>query len=71
MVITKESKMGFRRVLVLLSILCLPSPSVAQDIKQIKQKGVLRHLGVEYANFVRIRDNELCGMSVELIRLFA
>jgi ABC-type amino acid transport substrate-binding protein len=61
---------------ILLIILCFSATAFAsqdmqQDLPQIKQKGVLRHLGVPYANFVRLEGGELSGMSVEIIRLFA
>jgi ABC-type amino acid transport substrate-binding protein len=39
-----------------------------QDLGEIKQRGVLRHLGVPYANFVTHIEH---GFDVELIRLFA
>lgn len=42
--------------------------AMARDLKEIKQEGVLRHLGVPYANFVDGADN---GLDVELMRLFA
>jgi ABC-type amino acid transport substrate-binding protein len=42
-----------------------------QDLQQIRQKGVLRHLGVPYANFIRLNGGEPSGMSIEIIRLFA
>ena len=41
---------------------------MARDLQEIKQEGVLRHLGVPYANFVDGADN---GLDVELMRLFA
>jgi ABC-type amino acid transport substrate-binding protein len=40
----------------------------AQDLDEIKQKGVLRHLGIPYANFVTGSGD---GMDVELVKLFA
>jgi len=39
------------------------------DLEEIKAKGVIRHLGVPYANF--ILGNGTGGMSVELMQLFA
>ena len=38
------------------------------DLAEVKEKGVLRHLGVPYANFITGSGD---GMSVELMRLFA
>ena len=56
--------------LCLLMALCtFPANSaMARDLKEIQQDGVLRHLGVPYANFVDGADN---GLDVELMRLFA
>jgi len=39
-----------------------------RDLQAIQKEGVLRHLGVPYANFVDGTDN---GLDVELMRLFA
>ena len=38
------------------------------DLQEIKKRGVLRHLGIPYANFVTGSGD---GMSVEMIQLFA
>ena len=38
------------------------------NIEKIKQRGVLRHLGIPYANFVTGAGD---GMDVELVQLFA
>lgn len=60
------------RVWILAFFLCFSATAFAsQDLQQIRQKGVLRHLGVPYANFVKLEGSELSGMSVEIIRLFA
>ena len=40
----------------------------ARDLQDIRQEGVLRHLGVPYANFVTNADQ---GLDVEVMRLFA
>lgn len=40
----------------------------AADLPEIKEKGVLRHLGVPYANFVTGSGD---GLDVELVKLFA
>lgn len=42
--------------------------SFASDLVQVRQRGVLRHIGIPYANFV-ISENE--GLDVELMRRFA
>jgi ABC-type amino acid transport substrate-binding protein len=39
------------------------------DLPSVKEKGVLRHLGIPYANFVSEDGKE--GLDVELIKLFA
>ncbi len=40
----------------------------ARDLEQIRQEGVLRHIGVKYANFVSGMET---GLSVDVIKLFA
>lgn len=47
---------------------CLIRPLHADDLPDIKKKGVLRHLGVPYANFVSGAGD---GLDVELMQLFA
>jgi ABC-type amino acid transport substrate-binding protein len=42
--------------------------AVAGDLPEIQQRGVLRHLGIPYANFVTGHGD---GMDVELVKLFA
>lgn len=54
-------------VMVMLMIISLGFASGA-DLSVIKQKGVLRHLGVPYANFVTGSGD---GLDVELVQLFA
>ncbi len=53
-----------------LSIMLVSFMEVAAgaDLPEIKKKGVLRHLGVPYANFVTGSGD---GLDVELVRLFA
>jgi len=43
--------------------------AIAGDLPSVKEKGVLRHLGIPYANFVSEDGKE--GLDVELIKLFA
>ncbi|MCU7833746.1 MAG: transporter substrate-binding domain-containing protein [gamma proteobacterium symbiont of Taylorina sp.] len=45
-----------------------PAPSYAQDLAEIKKSGVLRHLGIPYANFITGSDD---GLDVELMKNFA
>jgi ABC-type amino acid transport substrate-binding protein len=44
------------------------SPLRAADLQEVKQRGVLRHLGIPYANFVTGSGD---GLDVELVKLFA
>jgi ABC-type amino acid transport substrate-binding protein len=44
------------------------SAPIAADLNEIRQQGVLRHLGIPYANFVTGTGD---GMDVELTRMFA
>jgi ABC-type amino acid transport substrate-binding protein len=47
---------------------CMIRPLHADDLPEIKERGVLRHLGVPYANFVSGAGD---GLDVELMQLFA
>ncbi len=61
-------RLNIRLVLILsLYIMFLPF-SYAQDLPDIKKAGVLRHLGVPYANFVTGSGD---GLDVELMKNFA
>lgn len=42
--------------------------AMGDDLPQIKKRGVLRHLGIPYANFVTGTGN---GLDVEMVKLFA
>lgn len=53
---------------VLLLSLMLSSPAAAADLAEVKARGVLRHLGVPYANFVTGSGD---GFEVELTQKFA
>jgi ABC-type amino acid transport substrate-binding protein len=58
-------------LLFIASTLTLVQPctaGAAQDLDALKERGVLRHLGVPYANFVSGAGD---GLSVDLMRLFA
>ena len=46
----------------------LAAPTQARDLAEIKAEGVLRHIGIPYANFVSGSGD---GMDVELIKGFA
>lgn len=49
----------------------LPVTIFATDLDEIRQRGVLRHLGIPYASFVRLNANGPDGLDVELMQLFA
>lgn len=51
-----------------LGLLCSCYSAAAQDLDQVKSNGVLRHLGVPYANFISGAGD---GMDVELMQSFA
>jgi ABC-type amino acid transport substrate-binding protein len=49
-------------------VLALGLTALGRDLPEIRQDGVLRHLGIPYANFVTGAGD---GMDVEIIQLFA
>ena len=57
----------FRRWLAL-ALALLTHCAFADDLQEIRTRGVLRHLGVPYANFVTGSGD---GMDVEIVQLFA
>ena len=57
-----------RGSLLLLLWLVLAAPLPARDLAQVREDGVLRHLGIPYANFVTGSGD---GLDVELIKGFA
>jgi ABC-type amino acid transport substrate-binding protein len=65
-------KLPFHLAVVVLSIvlLLLPPMRIAStaDLAEVRQRGVLRHLGVPYANFVTGSGD---GLDVEVVKLFA
>ena len=66
----ENRKQGIPLALIIVILLvALPVvPGFGADLPDIKARGVLRHLGVPYANFVtRTQD----GLDVELVKLFA
>lgn len=60
-------------VLLFVFFLFIAAPVVVQagDLQEIKQRGVLRHLGVTYANFVKETPSGFTGLDVEMMELFA
>jgi ABC-type amino acid transport substrate-binding protein len=56
----------------MITVFCLLITSVyAGDLAEIRQRGVLRHLGIPYAHFVRDSAKGPDGLDVELMQLFA
>ena len=58
----------FSPAFVLLTMVVSLTPGYCRDLQDIKADGVIRHLGIPYANFVTGSDD---GMDVELIKGFA
>ena len=54
-------------IIILASLTFVAGQGRAADIKEIKERGVLRHLGVPYANFITGMGD---GLDVELVQLF-
>ena len=59
---------GHSLIIAALLSLMFVNSLMAADLREIKQKGVLRHLGIPYANFVTGSGD---GLDVELIKMFA
>jgi len=57
-----------RRLILAASLLCLCGGALADDLREVRERGVLRHLGVPYANFVTGSGD---GLDVEIVQLFA
>ena len=53
----------FRRLILAAGLLCLCGGALADDLREIRERGVLRHLGVPYANFVTGSGD---GLDVEI-----
>ncbi len=66
--ISSKTLIRFVFRILFLIIVVMPSGARSQDLDEIKQRGVLRHLGIPYANFVTGSGD---GMDVELVKLFA
>jgi len=66
--IIKNNIFTVSRLLCAFLLLAYVGACRAQDLGEIKERGVLRHLGVPYANFV-VSSTE--GLDVEIVRMFA
>lgn len=68
----KENTLNINRLIALcllgLVCLCTAISVSAADLKEIQERGVLRHLGIPYANFVTAEGK---GFDVELVQGFA
>ncbi len=63
-----KNPMGLLLFTLLLLLFLGSAPASGRDLKEIQSAGVLRHLGIPYANFVTGSDD---GMDVEIIQGFA
>ena len=63
-----KSVLEICRVLLGCILALLSMPGYAQDLDEIRERGVLRHLGVPYARFVTGNGE---GLDVEIVKLFA
>lgn len=52
-------------------VFIISGSAFADDLEDICQRGVLRHLGIPYANFVNSTPDGLDGLDVELMQRFA
>jgi len=59
----------FTAALILVATFSAPNPAAAgRDLSEIREEGVLRHLGIPYANFI---TGDGSGLDMELMELFA
>ena len=65
---TKLSRVLGRSALLVAGFLLCLQTAFAQDLDEVRKRGVLRHLGVPYANFITGSGD---GFDVELMQLFA
>lgn len=65
---TTCSRLFARSALLVVGLLLCFQSAFAQDLDEVRKRGVLRHLGVPYANFVTGSGD---GFDVELMQLFA
>ncbi len=65
---TRMTQRGIRLILATLLALSWTGVALAADLKEIREKGVIRHLGIPYANFVTGSGD---GLDVDLVKLFA
>ena len=68
MPVTKRSAALRRLCLLAAGLIVSVTSAFADDLREIRERGVLRHLGVPYANFVTGSGD---GLDVEIVQLFA
>ena len=68
MPVTKRSAALRRLCLLAAGLIVSVTRAFADDLREIRERGVLRHLGVPYANFVTGSGD---GLDVEIVQLFA
>ena len=67
-----NSRLILKKILILFVFLgVLRTAAFSADLDIIRNQGVLRHLGVEYANFVVQENGKLSGLDVEMMQHFA
>jgi len=60
------------QIILVFSLLCTIIPGIARaDLEDVQRRGVLRHLGVTYAHFIRKTPQGYDGLDVEVMGLFA
>ncbi|MBU0727237.1 ABC transporter substrate-binding protein, partial [Patescibacteria group bacterium] len=56
-------------------LILFPVIAMAQDLDEIKSRGILRHIGAPYGNFViapdKKKSSKYSGFSADLMRLYA
>ena len=63
-----QAKGKVMRFIIAVAASLMTAHAVCGDLDEVRQQGVLRHLGVPYANFVTGSGD---GMDVEIVQLFA
>ena len=62
------TNLATKRALALVLLLATSLMAAAADLKEVRERGVLRHLGIRYANFVTASG---AGLDVEIMQGFA
>ncbi|MEH6452091.1 MAG: transporter substrate-binding domain-containing protein [Psychromonas sp.] len=71
----KTNVMNFLKIILCTCLCVTTSITIARDLDEVKELGILRHLGTPYGNFVKNIDpdkqSDWTGLDVELIQGFA